>query len=128
MSTLLGRGLLALTTLLVGSLLASSHPAAADTRIELEQYISSWDAGGALIRRASCTDALNGWVADYIDFAGDFIEVELVLDESICFVDSLRSAGTAGSVRTLVTSFRVHPGDVEVSADTVATIPGSGVG
>jgi hypothetical protein len=127
MSTLMGRGLLALLALLLGSLPASPGRASADARIELENFVSYEDLGGGPIQRAQCSGALNGWVVDYVDRAGEYVEVELVLPEPVCFVDSLRSAGVIDSVRTIATSYLLMPGRTEVSADTVVTLPGSGV-
>jgi hypothetical protein len=130
MSTLTGRcfrasflGFLAVTSFLP----ISTCLATADVRLELEEYVNYGNIGGGTIVRASCTGALNGWVADYVDRAGEFIEVEFTVDTPVCFVDSLRSAGIVDSVRTIVTSFRLMPAGTEVSADTVVTVPGTGI-
>lgn len=127
MSTLLGRGLLASLALFLSFPLSSPCLARADLRIEIESFINYNDLGGGLIQRAQCSGALNGWVADFVDLPGEFVEVGLVLDEPMCFVDSLRSAGSLGEVRRIATSFRILPAGTEVSADTVDTLPGSGI-
>lgn len=125
----LRRGLLALPLLALALSPLSPRLASADvTRLELENFVAHDDLGGGYIVRAECDGALNGWVVDYVDVAGEWIEVDLDVVEPFCFVDSLRSAGLLDSVRVLEISYRLLDSGTVVSADTLVTPPGSGIG
>jgi hypothetical protein len=101
--------------------------AAAEQRLEADQVYTWGNIGGITIQHVNCDGALNGRAIDGMDMPGEWIAWHLVLSEPFCFVDSLRSAGTTGDVRQFVTEYIPEPPATSASADSVYTVPGSGV-
>jgi len=94
-------------------------------RIEAETMTASYNISGLDIAVRGCSAASGGQAVDGLDIEGEWIQIPLELTEGMCFTDSLRSAGDVGSIR----SFAIH---IEANssvwaADTVTTIPGSGI-
>ncbi len=95
--------------------------------LEAEDYVSSVDAGGALITIVGCSAARGGLAVDGLDVAGDYIEWNLSLAQPFSFRDSLRSAGAIGLVRKYAILFLPAGGGSPVASDTLTTPAGLGV-
>jgi hypothetical protein len=94
-------------------------------RLEAENYIDSYNIDGADIYIRGCSAASEGLAVDGLDREGEWIQLALVLTEGFCFVDSVRSAGSLGAVRTY--SIQFEKTAVLWAADTLTTVPGAGI-
>lgn len=96
-------------------------------RLEAEDFIASHNIGGGDVYIRSCSAASGGYAVDGLDREGEWIQLALELSEGLCFVDSLRSAGSLGTVRTYAIHIERASPSYLWAADTVSTIPGSGI-
>ncbi len=99
-----------------------------EARLEAEDFVAKDEHGAIPIQIKVCSGASQGLAVDGLDVAGEWIAWEISLVERYCFRDSLRSAGSVKAVRTFITQFERMPYEEIVDADTVVTLPGSGIG
>jgi hypothetical protein len=96
--------------------------------LEAEAMFASHNVGGAAIVVTGCSAASKQLAVDGLDTEGEWIRIALDLPRDFCFIDSVRSAGSTGLVRTYAIVIEpTIPGPPSV-ADTLTTIPGSGIG
>jgi len=114
---------------LLGLLFSTADPSVAqDIRLEAENFIDSQDNGLESIVIVPCDLASGGLAVDGVDATGDRIVLDLPLDTRFCFQSGIRSAGDITLVRVFEVSFNSVPDDSYLFADTLTTVPGSGVG
>jgi hypothetical protein len=124
-----GQSIPAFRVLLLGLLSFTVDPTAAqDIRLEAEIFIDSQDNGYDPIAIVPCNLASGGFAVDGVDATSDRIVLDLPLDAPLCFQSGIRSAGDLTLVRVFEVSIASAPGDSALFADTLTTIPGSGVG
>ena len=96
-------------------------------RLEAEDYVDSYDVGGGSIYIRLCAAASQGLAVDGLDREGEWIQVALELTEGFCFVDSLRSAGSLGTVRMFSVRFERTSPSFLWAEDNLTTVPGAGI-
>jgi hypothetical protein len=121
------------TAAIVGIVLVlGAVPSLADDLLRLEaedvfQYGTYGNAGGQAITMKPCNGASNGYGVDGVDWAGDFIAWNQYTPTSVEVTFEMKSARTRG----VIADYAIHFFDETfemISADTVVTVPGSGVG
>lgn len=117
-----------LCVLLPVALLLVTAPALTTTTLEAETCTETYDVGGEAIHVLPCNSASGGFAVQGVDVSGEWIAFPLEVPQPIAFRDSLRSAGEEGVVRTHVVEYRRADTGVLVVADTLVTLPGSGIG
>lgn len=97
-------------------------------RLEAEHYTAFHDIGGYPVSVVSCSGASGGLAVDYLDRAGEWIELALSLPEETTFADSLRSGQLIG--RSAVLRIEFFPAEAlePVARDSVTTLQGRGIG
>ena len=121
-------GLLGIFALVGMASLTTVPSAAQDIRLEAEAFIDSQDNGLEPITIVPCNLASGGYAVDGVDATGDRIVLDLPLDLGFCFQCAIRSAGDVSLIRTFEVSFHMVPDGTLLFADTLTTIPGSGIG
>jgi hypothetical protein len=117
-----------LTTIAIAFSLSVVQVASSETlRLEAEDLIDSHNISGGDIYIRGCSAASEGYAVDGLDREGEWIQLALDLTEGFCFVDSVRSAGSLGTVRTYSIHFEKTSTANLWAADTVTTLPGAGI-
>jgi hypothetical protein len=96
-------------------------------RLEAEDYIASHNISGGDIYIRGCSAASEGYAVDGLDREGEWIQLALELPEGFCFVDSVRSAGSLGTIRRYAIHFESISPVLLWATDSVTTPPGSGI-
>ena len=76
----------------LAAVLAVSTASAYTVVLQATDYIASGNAGGADFYATPCGGATNGLGLEGYDYAGDWIELKLVLGQEGTYRDSLRTA------------------------------------
>jgi len=76
----------------LAALLAVSTASAYTVVLQISDYIATGNAGGADFYVTPCGGATNGLGVEGYDYAGDWIELKLVLGQEGTYRDSLRTA------------------------------------
>jgi len=115
--------------MLVGLLLSGAAPSLADDiRLEEDAVQSYGNIAGHQIEVKSCDGAENGLAVYGVDTAGEWVSYGFSLDASICFVDSLRSAGDDREYRELQIEYFLDPDFTNpVAVDGFASAEGRGM-
>ena len=91
--------------------------AQADIRVEAENFVNHYDAGGLEIVWVSCSAASGGRAVEGFDTIGDWIEIAVNVPQTYIYVDSLRSAGLVGAESNVgLTIFGAEPGGADVTS------------
>jgi hypothetical protein len=115
--------LLALAVLAVGVSTASAYTII----LHAPDYIASHNEGGADFYITPCGGASNGLAVEGYDYAGDWIELKLVLSQASTYWDSLRSAADDGALGShKLTIF--GPGGEPVGEPSTYQTEGLGIG
>jgi len=78
--------------MVLAALLAAPTASAYTVILQASDYIASGNAGGSDFYSTPCGGATNGIGVEGYDYAGDWIELKLVLGQGGTFRDSLRTA------------------------------------
>jgi len=94
--------------------------------VEGESFVDSWNQGGMFIRISTCFNASGGQVADGLDVAGDWIELQVALPWTHCFADWIGLQGILGQTSTVrMTVFASGQPEPLLTSDFIFT--GAGV-
>jgi len=117
-----------ITTIGIAFSLTVVQAASSETlRLEAENYIDSYNISGGDVYIRACSAASEGYAVDGLDREGEWIQLALELSEGFCFVDSVRSAGSLGTIRRYSIHFESTSPAYLWAADSVTTVPGSGI-
>jgi hypothetical protein len=100
-------------------------------RLEAESYSDSRNSTRDPIARVSCSDASGSKAVDGVDGDGDWIQIPFEIRQRVCFTDSLRCGGALALRRTFAIDYYRQVQDdtgALVASDSVAMIPGNGIG
>lgn len=115
----------ALMTLAAVMVAATAAPAYTVV-LQASDYIASHNADGADFYTTPCGGATNGLGVEGYDYAGDWIELKMVINTAGTYRDSLRAAADDNMVGNhLVTVF--DPGGVRIGTSQHQTV-GLGIG
>jgi hypothetical protein len=88
-----------------------------------------WDSTcPVVLAMTPCDSASNGLAVDGMDCADEWIREEFTLAGETSFRDEVRSAGNEGFVRHLEVQYLDYFTEQLVTADTLVTPPGLGIG
>jgi hypothetical protein len=103
--------------------------AALPLRIEAENYVASYNAGGDAISVGSCSSASGFLVALGVDAVDDWVECAFTMASADSFRFGLASAGNLGETRQwLVEFYRATSPPTWLFSDTLISPPGGGIG
>jgi hypothetical protein len=94
----------------LAAVLAVSTASAYTVVLQASDYIASGNAGGADFYTTPCGGATNGIGVEGYDYAGDWIELKLVLGEECAYRDSLRTAADDMTIGNHIVTI-TGPGD-----------------
>jgi hypothetical protein len=112
---------------LLAAVLAASTASAYTVVLQASDYIASSNAGGADFYVTPCGGATNGLGVEGYDYAGDWIELKLVIGQEGTYRDSLRTAADdEAEGNHMVTIF--GPGGEPVGSPSSLQSVGLGIG
>lgn len=107
-------------------LVVSSAASAMTVVLQTSDYIASYNAGGTDFYTTPCGGATNGLGLEGYDYAGDWIELKLVLSEPGTYRDSLRTAADDMTVGNHIVTV-MGPGSETMGTSSYQT-EGLGIG
>jgi len=114
--------LIAMTAVLMAATTAPAYTLV----LQASDYIASYNAGGADFYTTPCGGATNGLGVEGYDYAGDWIELKMVISTAGTYRDSLRTAADDEAVGNhQITVF--NPGGEPVGTSPYQTM-GVGIG